>query len=288
MEKNDGQNLQRLIRTIESARNSGLNVKIESPKRIRDKITKRMREHDVVLTCTVAHREVVIALECRDRSRKVGVDAVEAFRSKCESTDIHSGIMVSANGFTNTAVTKAAAYNIGCLTLDQVQNFDWCLAPGIFVLNRDLTGYGIYVGFPEGTDLTGTIFYEEGNPFTKDCVGPIALRQLQTNKDLPATPGNHVEKIREDAPPLYMTKGEQRTRATEAIITIEYTVKETRSPFEFRKYFDFGMSKAITEAEIAPIQIGDRAADFVLSTDDDGRISVSLVVGPSSIPKTPK
>ena len=89
VKKNDGQNLQRLIRAIESVRNPGVQVKIKSPKRIKDKITGRLRgRHDIVLTYTLAHHELVLALECRDRSRPVEVDAVEAFRSKCESTDI--------------------------------------------------------------------------------------------------------------------------------------------------------------------------------------------------------
>jgi hypothetical protein len=288
MKKKDGQHLQRLICTIESARNAGLDVKIESPKRIRDKITGKMREHDVVLTFPLAHREVVIALECRDRSRKVGVDAVEAFRSKCESTDIHSGIIVSANGFTKTAVTKGAGYNIECLTLDQVESIDWCLASSIFVLNRIMTGYHMYVGFPEGTDTTGILVDENDVAFTKDRVGPIALRELRTNAELPETPGDHVHKIRDDAPALYMKMAEQRTRAREAIITLKYTVKETYSPFEFRKYFDLGKSKAISEAAVAPIPIGSRTADLVLSTNDDGSISVSLVAGPKNVSKALK
>src|SRR5258708_24685655 len=133
--KKDGRNLQRLIRAIESAQNAGLKVEVESPKRIRDKSTKRLREHDVVLTYKLEHRDLVVALECRDRSRPVGVGAVEEFRSKCESTDIHYGIIVSAKGFTKTAVVKAATYNIGCLSLHQVEGFNWCLTPDVMVVN---------------------------------------------------------------------------------------------------------------------------------------------------------
>jgi hypothetical protein len=75
--KNDGCNLQRLIHAIESARGSGAHMKIESPKRILDKITNELREHDVVLTYTHQHHEIAVAIECRDRSRPVGSNAVE-------------------------------------------------------------------------------------------------------------------------------------------------------------------------------------------------------------------
>jgi hypothetical protein len=67
----------------------------------------------------------------------------------------------------------------------------------------------MYVGFADGTDTTGTLVDENDVPFTKERVGPIALRELRTNTELPAAPGDHVHKIRDDAPPLYMRKGEQ-------------------------------------------------------------------------------
>src|SRR4051794_22217478 len=124
--KNDGRNLQRLIHAIESARGSGTHVKIESPKRILDKITNELREHDVVLTYTHQHHEITVAIECRDRSRPVGSNAIEEFRSKCESTGIHSGIIVSPKGFSRPAIRKAAHYNIRCLTLEEIERFDWC------------------------------------------------------------------------------------------------------------------------------------------------------------------
>jgi hypothetical protein len=113
---NDGKDLQRLIRIIESARAAGTNIKIDSPKFFTDKVTGKQREHDVVLTITHDHHELVVALECRDRSRPVGVDAVEAFHTKCNDTGIHSGVIVSSKGFYETARTKAQHYGIRCLT----------------------------------------------------------------------------------------------------------------------------------------------------------------------------
>jgi hypothetical protein len=133
-----GENLQRLVRALEQATNNAPNVQVESPKRLRDKDTGQLREHDVVLTFSFSHHSMVMALECRDRSRKVGVPAVEAFRKKCDRTGVHRAIIVSSTGFTKTALKKAEAMEIGCLGLEEADRFNWCQAPGVEWRDRDL------------------------------------------------------------------------------------------------------------------------------------------------------
>ena len=96
-----GENLQHLVRVLEQATNNAPNITVESPKRIRDKDTGKLREHDVVITFSFSHHSLVMALECRDRSRKVGVPEVEAFRKKCDATSIHRAIIVSSIGSEN-------------------------------------------------------------------------------------------------------------------------------------------------------------------------------------------
>lgn len=43
----------------------------------------QLREHDVVIRLPAGHPPLTLALECRDRSRPVGVEQVEAFNQKC-------------------------------------------------------------------------------------------------------------------------------------------------------------------------------------------------------------
>ena len=64
--------------------------------------------------------------------------------------------MVSSSGFRATAVEKAAAYNIRCLTLDQVAKFNWSV-PALGIFHRNITANHMTVTFPNGTDLTGEI-----------------------------------------------------------------------------------------------------------------------------------
>lgn len=113
-----GEELQRLVRIIEIGIASNSNITIQSPVRLRDKDTGRLREHDVLLTIHEKHHEVRVALECRDRSRKVGVPEIEAFHAKCQRTGVDQGIVVSSQGFTRTAQIKAEAWNIRCLMLE--------------------------------------------------------------------------------------------------------------------------------------------------------------------------
>jgi hypothetical protein len=126
-----GEQLQQLVETLERVTAKADNIRIESPKRLRDRDTGRLREHDVVLTFSMQHHELIVALECRDRSRKVGVPEIEAFKKKCERTGIHRGIIVSSLGFRKSALEKARMMDIGCFRLGEIEKFDWCQTPGI-------------------------------------------------------------------------------------------------------------------------------------------------------------
>jgi hypothetical protein len=68
-----GDVLQDLVATIEKVVHARAGVTVESPKRLPDKDTGKVREHDVVVTIVTGHHQTLLALECRDRSRKVGV-----------------------------------------------------------------------------------------------------------------------------------------------------------------------------------------------------------------------
>ena len=130
--KNDGSAFHDFVVQLEKALVAGEGITVESRKRLVDKDTGRLREHDVVLTVQVAHHRTRTAIECKDTGRKVGVPTVEGFAKKCEKTGVHRGILVSASGFTKTARVKAAALNIECMELTQAASFDW-LATEAFV-----------------------------------------------------------------------------------------------------------------------------------------------------------
>jgi hypothetical protein len=100
-------------------------VMIESPKCLRDKSTGRLLNHDAVLTITSWYHTILVAIQCRERNRPVGLSQIEEFARKCTATSICRSVIVSSNGFTKPALTKAKALGIHCLSLDQVKYFSW-------------------------------------------------------------------------------------------------------------------------------------------------------------------
>jgi hypothetical protein len=274
-----GRDLQRLIRAIEGARAAGQPIQIESPKHIQDKITGKLREHDVVLTITHEHHDLVVALECRDRLRPIGVDAVEAFHSKCRDTGIHSSVMVSSNGFTRTAITKGAAYNIRCLSLDQVTGFDWCAPTFMTVLRRNITHAHMYVEFPKGTNLENPTLCDENDVvLEKDRTLAIAQEALNAAQNLPSVVGAHNVHFRLKSPLVYLIEEERRIQAASCTLSISFMITSEQVPLSFQAYSNAGTKIPITQAAVATVDMGDgRHVDFVLSTEADGRIAMGYV-----------
>lgn len=279
--------MQRLIRAIEGAlAASNKAVKVEMPKMLPDKITGEMREHDVVLTITSGHHQTLVALECRDRSRPVGVNPVEEFSKKCEATGIHSGVIVSSKGFSKTAITKAAFYNIGCFTLKEAESFNWCLAAGIVQYRRQITNTDITVFFPnDAQPPIDTLQDKNGTLINKnDQLG--WGRRVVEHYDKLKQPGDfepsgdYTRRGHDDDPEIYAILNGEKTKAKLVSITVSYKVTEEFKPFSFRTYKDVGRSKDVTQVAVASMDVGDGSfADMVLSTDDDGHIIVSVVRG---------
>ena len=279
---NDGKDLQRLIRIIELARAAGKDIKIESPKFFLDKVTGQQREHDVVLTITHDHHELVVALECRDRSRPVGVDAVEAFHTKCNDTGIHSRVIVSSKGFYKTARTKAQHYGIRCLTLDEVEGFNWFKPTDLSVISREVSQTKLFVAFQTQLDVQiSDLLNSEGQPLTNEAINATACSFLDSNQEnLPRELGKH--EIRFDIVPGFSTVIDGVIHhTTRVVMTAEYENKVTRWPFQFRDYRDHDNDGQIAQFAVANVSIGNFKADFVASTNADGAVVISVVPMPA-------
>lgn len=122
---NDGSTLERTVAAIERIL-AGKDVQVEKrSRRLRDKDTGKRREHDVLVTRNHGHYETIVAVECRDRSRKVTVPEVEAFKAKCAATGVNLGVLVSSKGFYASARRKAALSGIVCTQIDRLDTVDW-------------------------------------------------------------------------------------------------------------------------------------------------------------------
>jgi len=188
-EEKQGKALESLVASLEKALADTPNVKVHSPMRLPDRTTGKLREHDVVLELNEGHHSLLIAIECRDRSRPIGVPQVEAFGAKCLDTGINQGIIVSTMGFYNTAKTKADHLGIRCLDIEEVDNFEWLLAQGIYatttrLLRNDWTFFPQQDGIVPRKEFQ--VVDKEGNMASMAAL--TANAQMQLTKILPEIP----------------------------------------------------------------------------------------------------
>lgn len=80
---------------------------------------------DVVVRAKVGQYDFFCVIECKDLSKKVGVEVIREFRSKLEDIGATKGAIVSAKGFTRGAIQKARSYNINLYRLVDAQSRKW-------------------------------------------------------------------------------------------------------------------------------------------------------------------
>jgi hypothetical protein len=277
----DGKALQVLVHAIESSISGSPNVRVESPKRLPDKDTGQLREHDVVLTFTLAHHEFLLALECRDRSRPAGVPDIEAFNAKCLRTGVGRGVMVSSAGFRETALKKAESYGIGCLTLQEAKQFDWCLTPAVVVIvNQILLGGNVLIDFErEPPPGGGTAYCQDGSLVTMATVRAWADRFFNEFVRGENVEGNVTRTLVDNAPTLYALASDgSKIAATRVTNTFQYKIERALVPLEFRNYVDVARGKLLTSAATAQFNLLDLArVTLVFTRAEDGSIKINVV-----------
>lgn len=270
-----GSNLERLIASIEKVLAKDNTVTVESPKRIRDKTTGKLREHDVVLTMKQTHHSVQIAIECRDRSRPITINQIEGFWAKCQATNIDQGIVVSSRGFYNTARKKAEHYGIRCLDIEEAASFNWLLASGIHSIEIKLINVD-WMFYPEKTGVVDRTSFDivdvNGNPIERSVLTANARQQL--NKLLPHPP----EPIEEDKIKVRFEGGGILLRDVNsgdqvpvefAIATIRYSVIKELIPFRLVQYLDKDTDRNITDAAIAELNLGEHSGKLMIIYKED-------------------
>ncbi len=92
---------------------------------LKDRLSGALREVDIVIEAKVGEHDVVICVECRDRRRKATVEWVEQMAMKHQSLPTSKLVLVSTNGFTRTATSKATSLGIQTYSLDAAERADW-------------------------------------------------------------------------------------------------------------------------------------------------------------------
>jgi len=86
----------------------------------REKIVNRLgieREFDVVIRGKFAGQPVLVVIECKDWSDRVGTPEIDAFITKTRDINAHLKFIVSSKGFTEPALAQAKDAGVGTFSL---------------------------------------------------------------------------------------------------------------------------------------------------------------------------
>jgi hypothetical protein len=267
--KPPGKSLEILVSSIERALGHNANVSVQSPAHLPDRITGEPREHDVLITITGSHHRSTIAIECRDRSRKITVNDLEGFWSKCQDTGADQGIVVSPKGFSKSAIAKAAHRSIRCLQLSEATSFNWLLASGITCLTR-MVKHTNWTFYPE-VDLAPppaafTILTGDGNPIESRILVAAAFKEFQKISPDFDKVSSGLKRIVFQSPGLLLRN--DATGATykivRALADVQYEVIEEFVPFRLISYSNSPSGELITDAAIADVNLGDNKGKIMI------------------------
>lgn len=272
-----GKSLERLVATIERVLRDDETIEVESPKRLADRTTGKLREHDVLLTITNGHHSILVAIECRDRSRPVGVPEIEAFWAKCQDTGVNQGIIVSPRGFRGSGRNKAEHLGIRCLDLAEAESFNWLLASGFLAIKRNLLGHD-WNFFPETEGIVSRknmeVIAPDGTHIDSAVLTANAQRILDQHVSFEDEPVNNREigvRVRTEGIVLRNSESGETTSVRFAGVRVTYSITHELIPFRLSQYRDNDADLNITDVATADLQIGDKTGSImVIYKEDEG------------------
>lgn len=276
-----GRSLERLVAQLESVIGNKENVSVESPKRLRDSTNGRLREHDVLVTVRHGHYEIVIAIECRDRSRKIGVGQVEGFWKKCQDTGVNQPVMVSPLGFWESAIKKAQALGVRCLFLEDAVSFDWLLASGLTQVHR-IPSNAHWTIIPQNklkeVPRDYKLVAKDGREITVDVLNANLDRKIS---ELPLDTTPDIQKLQISFLPgeLQLKLGEKGpvVPINVLVASIEIETRVDFAPFVLKTYSDAVSGECITDAATVQVDAGNVSGQIVISYRKDQGGAVSFI-----------
>lgn len=277
-----GRALEKLVAQLEAVLVGKENVTITSPRRLRDAITGKLREHDVIVEIVDGHHINRIAFECRDRSIPVGSPDVEAFAKKCEHTRINRGILVSSSGFRPTATEKAEFLGIECYGIEEMPQM---ITAKFVMLCQSLDSRTTYIKKTawiitelanRTADLCGLIS-GAGDAIVLDSLTPYVQNEVDIiTRDF--LPGNHKFNITFICEDVWLNDNEleEKVPVHQMIAQVEVEIRHESVQFRHFKYSDKIKGSDLANVSIAKTPVGEHALNFVFHTGADGQVSISL------------
>lgn len=84
-----------------------------------------LRQIDVSVRKNVGQFELLVAIDCKDTKRPIGVKGIEESIGLFQDVEAHRGVVVSAAGFTKAAKTLGAKAGLDLYRLIDAESHDW-------------------------------------------------------------------------------------------------------------------------------------------------------------------
>ncbi len=177
-----------LVKRLEDSLKTDSDVTIIPDHKIVD-FTGIERQFDVFIISQVQGYPIEIAIECKDNGKKkVDVDKIEAFKSKCERIpSINSKVFVSQIGYTKGAIATANIYGITLLSIKNINDLDdkeihsWTKPINFYLQKRFIKLELIIVNDKDGNKSSVSNYDTHTIEFSGFDQPPVSLRQFCTS-----------------------------------------------------------------------------------------------------------
>lgn len=115
---------QQLVYLIQQQLRDRADTTVTESKMLTDRNTGKKREADIVVECTVNDVPLIIAFECRGRSRKPTIEWVEQMLKKHQYLS-DKLVLVANHGFTTDAIDLANREGVDTVELSAARKLDW-------------------------------------------------------------------------------------------------------------------------------------------------------------------
>lgn len=288
---------QKLV-TVINRHLGGDDVKITESAMLYDKEAETDREVDILVETTVINRQIKMGIECTARAAPVDITILQAFKEKHRNLGIHKTIVVSKNGFTESARSYGKNQHLDLLTFDDAETADWsdkfAALKGLMMYGRRYGLQAVNLSFTEAPqafnyDVTTKVWYGEEwislaeftqHIFRASNISTIAFKELMENEKNGGTPTLQLNTQLSGVE--FMDKDGNKVMPSGMQVVYEYTTR-----YE-------SLSTAQTKYEDNDLVVGgffnDKDGDFVHAafTENDGVITGTIDVGERFIPEAPQ
>jgi hypothetical protein len=138
MDRNNGKEFERLVKIIYSKLDSESKIKIND--KIEGQDSKIKREIDLSIRRKIGAHEVLIIVQARDYNKRLDINDVGEFLSVIKDVRANKGVIISAKGFSKSAIEFAKTNSIDTLTAHDFVNPKWTLDVKMPVILTEYSG----------------------------------------------------------------------------------------------------------------------------------------------------